>query len=99
MKSGLLIIIGIFLLGIGFILHYYFLSLDNVYLETFSNQSDCKIFPFQISNNLNDSLENNCSTQLHLLQHALVTLFLGLGIFLTVGGIFLAYSGRQENEN
>ena len=99
MKTRLLIILGVSLLGIWTILHYYFLNLDDAYLETFSNQSDCKIFPLQIIDNLNDSLENNCSTQLYLLQHAFVMLFLGLGAFLTMGGVFLAYSGRQENED
>ena len=99
MKTRLLTIIGMVLFLIAIILHYSFLSSDAVYLETFSNPFDCKIFPFQIVNNLNASLENNCSTQLHLIQHAFVMLFLGLGTFLIVGGIFLEYSGRKENEN
>ncbi|MGY5147900.1 MAG: hypothetical protein ACW9W4_07875 [Candidatus Nitrosopumilus sp. bin_7KS] len=99
MKTGFLTIIGVILLTIGITLHFYFSSLNTTYLETFLIQSNCKIISSQILDNLNKSLETNCHMQLHLLQSAIVKLFLGLGVLLTLGGSFLAHAGIKENED
>ncbi|MGY5148050.1 MAG: hypothetical protein ACW9W4_08635 [Candidatus Nitrosopumilus sp. bin_7KS] len=98
MKTRSWIIIGIMLLGFGITLHFYFLSLDIAYFETYLNSSSCKIILSQIFNDLNESLENNCPVQLHLIQSVFVKLFLGLGVILIIGHS-LMYSGEKENEN
>lgn len=92
----ILFLFGLPLIVIGIVLHFYFLTLNVAYLETFSNQLECKVILSKISNNLNESLDNNCPIQLHLIQAAFVKLFLGLGAVLTIGASFLIYSGIDK---